>query len=456
VQKNNALALIGLLAIVFSIFAYNEQTPFPSVYTLIPVLGVVLGVVLLVLYADKETFTAKLLSIKLFVGIGLISYSAYLWHQPMLVFAKLYFNDYVTTDIILAVIATTFVLSWVTWRYIETPFRRGSALTRKYIFFRALIALSAFVVIGLSYHFSLIPQKEVKLVWRGVTHDLPKKFGGIRLNDKNFSARAPVDSCVLGEGEKQIIIIGDSHARVLKEAAYELLPENKFKFVDMSAGACPFFYGLSAYTNGQLITACTEKYQAERLSYLTTLEPSTVVLHSRLPLYLHGDGFDNTIGGKEPARSYYVGITGRETLGERIALIRQSFIATVEKVLASGHDLVIVTPVPTNGWHPAKRLMRIVSQSENLDTDFVRSKMAIPRSAVEERQSDISIMFVQIQEAFPNVEFVDSLDLLCDLEYCNAISTDGQILYADRNHLSLMGSRSLFSKTLTQIMPSSD
>ena len=90
----------------------------------------------------------------------------------------------------------------MTWRYIETPFRRGSALTRKYIFFRALIALSAFVVIGLSYHFSLIPQKEVKLVWRGVTHDLPKKFGGIRLNDKNCSARAPVDSCVLGEGEK--------------------------------------------------------------------------------------------------------------------------------------------------------------------------------------------------------------------------------------------------------------
>jgi len=81
VQKNNVLALLGLAAIVFSIFAYDETVPFPSVYALVPVLGVVL----VVLYADKETLAAKLLSTKFFVGIGLISYSAYLWHQPLIV-----------------------------------------------------------------------------------------------------------------------------------------------------------------------------------------------------------------------------------------------------------------------------------------------------------------------------------------------------------------------------------
>lgn len=85
VQKNNPLALAGLAAIVFSIFFYDEATPFPSVYALVPVLGVVL----LVLYADKDTFTAKLLSTKGFVGIGLMSYSAYLWHQPLFAFARI-------------------------------------------------------------------------------------------------------------------------------------------------------------------------------------------------------------------------------------------------------------------------------------------------------------------------------------------------------------------------------
>ena len=60
VKKNNFLATLGLAAIVFSIFFYDENTPFPSVYALAPVLGVVF----LVLYADKETIAAKLLSIK--------------------------------------------------------------------------------------------------------------------------------------------------------------------------------------------------------------------------------------------------------------------------------------------------------------------------------------------------------------------------------------------------------
>ncbi len=86
VKANNALSLLGLAAILFAIFAYDKNTPFPSVYALVPVVGVVL----LVLFSGKETLTAKLLSTKLFVGIGLISYSAYLWHQPIFAFIRVY------------------------------------------------------------------------------------------------------------------------------------------------------------------------------------------------------------------------------------------------------------------------------------------------------------------------------------------------------------------------------
>ena len=69
VQKNNNLAFLGLAFVIFSIFFYDETIPFPSMYALVPVVGIVL----LILYGDKDTLAAKLLSTKSLVAIGLIS-----------------------------------------------------------------------------------------------------------------------------------------------------------------------------------------------------------------------------------------------------------------------------------------------------------------------------------------------------------------------------------------------
>ena len=89
VQKNNILAFFGLLAILLSIFLYDENTPFPSVYTLVPVLGVTM----FILYGEEKTLVARFLGNKMLVSIGLISYSAYLWHQPLFAFTRLKLID---------------------------------------------------------------------------------------------------------------------------------------------------------------------------------------------------------------------------------------------------------------------------------------------------------------------------------------------------------------------------
>jgi len=111
VKSNNALSLVGLTAIIFSIFAYDRTTPFPSLHALIPVIGVVL----LVLYADKETLVAKLLSTKAFVGVGLISYSAYLWHQPLFAFAKIRLSEEPPMLLMAMLSATSLTLAVASW-----------------------------------------------------------------------------------------------------------------------------------------------------------------------------------------------------------------------------------------------------------------------------------------------------------------------------------------------------
>ena len=151
VRKNNFLALLGLAAITFSIFAYDESTPFPSVYALVPVLGVVL----LILYADKETLVAKLLSTKMFVGIGLISYSAYLWHQPLLAFARIKsqneFNELSITLMPILLIASL-LLAYLSWKYVETPFRNKTNISRNNILILSALGIFLFSTFGFIGH----------------------------------------------------------------------------------------------------------------------------------------------------------------------------------------------------------------------------------------------------------------------------------------------------------------
>jgi peptidoglycan/LPS O-acetylase OafA/YrhL len=68
----------------YAVFTFNKETPFPSLYTLVPTVGTAL----IILFADKQTVTGRLLGNQVLVGIGLISYSAYLWHQPLFAFAR--------------------------------------------------------------------------------------------------------------------------------------------------------------------------------------------------------------------------------------------------------------------------------------------------------------------------------------------------------------------------------
>ena len=119
-QAGNGLSLLGLGMIAVSVLLYDSTTVFPSVYTLLPVAGTVL----IILYAAPGTLVGRLLSLPAMVGIGLVSYSAYLWHQPLLAFARIHYITEPPAAIMAVLVAMTFILAWISWRFIEQPFRK--------------------------------------------------------------------------------------------------------------------------------------------------------------------------------------------------------------------------------------------------------------------------------------------------------------------------------------------
>ena len=225
VQSNNALSLLGLAAIVFAIFAYDEATPFPSMYALVPVAGVVL----LVLFADRETLAAKLLSKKIVVGIGLVSYSAYLWHQPLFAFARIKLIETPSFELMAILSLMSIILAWFSWKFVETPFRNKLRFNRNKIFFLSIVLSSLIFGFGLvgnttngyvsQRNFLPFIQKEIEIkaiyeqrqtaIRAGICHFNGRgKFQKIDVFLENWKCINHDDELLAGN----VMIIGDSHS----------------------------------------------------------------------------------------------------------------------------------------------------------------------------------------------------------------------------------------------------
>jgi peptidoglycan/LPS O-acetylase OafA/YrhL len=113
------MAALGLAMVCYAIFRLDDTVPFPGVWALVPVIGTAL----ILLFASMGTIVQRLLSQPGLVGIGLISYSAYLWHQPLLALTRLCFEVEPSPITISLLIVATLGLAYASWRWVEKPFR---------------------------------------------------------------------------------------------------------------------------------------------------------------------------------------------------------------------------------------------------------------------------------------------------------------------------------------------
>ena len=142
-------SLIGLSLILYAVFAYSKETPFPSAYALAPALGTAL----IILCTTPSTLVGRVLTTKAFVGVGLISYSAYLWHQPLFAFTRQVVDGEPNVYTLIFLSVFSLALAFITWKYVEAPFRIRSVIGRVRIFIYGIGASIFFVVVGLSGHF---------------------------------------------------------------------------------------------------------------------------------------------------------------------------------------------------------------------------------------------------------------------------------------------------------------
>jgi len=227
---NNILGLAGLMLIFGSIFLMDEHVPFPGVYAL----PATVGTALIILFAQSGTVTYRVLSTRGFVAIGLISYSAYLWHQPLIALQRYRLPDWETGPLVMA--ALTLPLAWFSWRFVEKPFRTKQLLpTRQGCLTASVVALVGFSAVGLAAsmqngwesRFS----KEEQLVFRAF--ETGDNYVPVR-----FNAMVGADFPDAAD-KKKVLIIGDSYGQDLVNAVFEAGFEDDYHFsTHHIAGRC--------------------------------------------------------------------------------------------------------------------------------------------------------------------------------------------------------------------------
>lgn len=147
---NQTLPTVGLCLITYALLTFDSQTPHPSVITALPVAGTAL----IIYFANSTDLVGRVLSSKPFVGVGLISYSLYLWHYPIFAFSRMSENTPNNYDKV-AWLGITFAMSIASFLLVEKPFRRRTAWpTRKFVSVACVAFPSTAVIVFLLFPFN--------------------------------------------------------------------------------------------------------------------------------------------------------------------------------------------------------------------------------------------------------------------------------------------------------------
>jgi peptidoglycan/LPS O-acetylase OafA/YrhL len=394
--RNDILGVAGLLLIFAGVFLFDEETPFPSLYALLPV-G---GTVLVILFASRGTLCARLLSLPIFVGVGLVSYSAYLWHQPLFAFARLRSLFDPSDVLMLGLSAASLGLAYLSWRFVETPFRvTGAPLitTRTRLFVASgvvgasLAALGAIAAVSEDW-LSLGPKAQLaKLEQRtSANRGLSSICNGFIKTEDCRTSHTP-----------EVLVWGDSYAMHITLGI--VASEPKIKIQQFTKSNCTPILLPKAHDliETGIITKDCANFNSKVATWLKDTPSVKYVVMSS---------------------PYGVSVSSP---GNALLLIRQ----TIEFVERLGKKVVVFSPTPSSGYNIGHCAIRAVSDNWDegtCDFPFING-------------GDKHASFALMEKLSEQTPLIWLNDMICPGGTCDVIQ-DGNLIYRDRGHLSSEGS----------------
>ena len=430
------LPALGIGLILFSMFYIRKDMLFPGWIALMPCLGTAM-----VIHAGGRSWVAqRILAARPVVFVGLLSYSLYLWHWPVLTALRVRTASvHLDLPVAVSAIAATFLLAWASWRYVERPFRNKRDMPSR----RMLGVLGAGSAVlltfsGISITAGGFPARlsDASRMALAASTDIDP-FRALCDNVENRS------QCRFGPIDEPVTyaIIGDSHAASIRPAIkYSGLMGNTAGTLYW-AGACPLLSGAGMLNQDTNCSSFKEDVfaQIERNSGL-----NTVILAGRWPYQVLGSLPE--VGG-----SYAKLLVDAETVTpsaeENARVFVRAMLRTLERLEVLGIDVIIMGSVPEPGFD-VPRAVAFSLYAGNT------APQGVPRSEVVKRAGIADEILAEIAVEHSNVLFIPIWDTFCDEQWC-LIERDGVPIYSDDDHLSYLGAKTVAAPAIATAVQSS-
>jgi peptidoglycan/LPS O-acetylase OafA/YrhL len=418
-----AVSVAACIGLLYSIIFISKNDTFPGLIVLVPTISAAL---LIWVGGMRKTFIQKCLSLKCVVFVGLISYSLYLWHWPVLAVYR-YGNFAITPLSGIILLVVILAISWLSYRFFEVPFRYSTDGFRS-VFFRLYALPSTLLVV-----FCLLV---VKTYGYGIRY-LDKSFVNhvnsyeasvrpaysysyvclsFKLNKVNFEP----GNCIAGNVDKgilesfsepKVLLWGDSNAAHYVGALGSIADEAGFTFKNISISACPpLLTNVGRYSKANKVTGCV---------------PSIEMLKPELLKYEHiiiSAAWTNYTNASEQ--------------------FWDDFIRTLDVLRKTTKSIILIGKVPViNEFNRYCELRKL---------SFPIINCELKPTYIQQSILEANKFLAQVAERFDDVSYFDFNQQLCDLKGCRGTDEGGLPLYYDSTHLSLPGSRVIGEKLIRE------
>jgi peptidoglycan/LPS O-acetylase OafA/YrhL len=416
---NELLAVAALVTLALVTYWYGPTIRYPGLYAIAPCAA---SAILIQTGRQQSTLVAKLLSLRPFVFTGLISYSLYLWHYPVLLLASYYFLQEFHGFPLGMLIASIYILAVASWKWIEMPIRRRQFLesNRRFVSWALIVSIVILATgilfwksDGLPWRFPAETRVQgIAWLWDG---DFPPKCVNISF-DKIASGRL----CSVGPQDDDAVrgvVWGDSHAMALLPAYEQLAKLHHMRLYFAVRTSCRPLVGTTKRLWSEAWNSQCGDFNAAAAQAVRHLDPRLLILNAHW-IDVDADLISVSSENVDPEDSNF----------------KRGLLETLRAAGSINRSVCIVLDVPEYKYDLPKALG--VARKRGIAEDFLKLSHAEAQEQFSGPERDIRALAQQHRM----LRYVDPKDLLCRGDSC-IFESNGELLYGDQDHLSWAGAQ---------------